>query len=89
MVFGNRVLGMVFGNRVLGMVFGYRVLGMVFGPKRDDVTGEWRTLLSEELNYLYCSLNIIRGIKLRMRWAEHVACMGGRRGAYRFLMERL
>jgi hypothetical protein len=25
----------------------------IFGPKRDEVTGEWRTLHSEELNDLY------------------------------------
>jgi hypothetical protein len=30
----------------------------VFGPKRDEVTGEWRKLLNEELNVLltqYCA----------------------------------
>jgi hypothetical protein len=32
---------------------------------------------NEELNDLYCSPNIGRMIKLRMRWAEHVARMGG------------
>jgi len=34
-------------------VFEYRVLRRVFGPKRDDVTGEWRTLHNEEVNDLY------------------------------------
>lgn len=24
------------------------------GPKREDVTGDWRTLHNEELHYLYC-----------------------------------
>jgi hypothetical protein len=51
------------------------------------VTGEWRKLHDEELNDLYCSLNIVRMIKSRrMRWAGHVACMGERRGVYRVLV---
>jgi hypothetical protein len=30
-------------------VFENRVLRRIFGPKRDEVTGEWRKLLNEEL----------------------------------------
>jgi hypothetical protein len=60
-----------------------RVLRRIFGSKRDEVTGEWRKLHNEELNDLYCSHNIVRVIKSRrLRWAGHVACMGGRKGAY-------
>jgi len=33
-------------------VFEKRVLRRIFGPKRDEVTGEWRKLLNEELNGL-------------------------------------
>jgi len=30
-----------------------KVLRRIVGPKRDEVTGEWRKLLNEELNDLY------------------------------------
>jgi hypothetical protein len=63
------------------------VLRRVFGPKRDEVTGKWGILRNEELNNLYSTPNIIRLIKSRrMRWVGHVACMGERRGAYKFLV---
>jgi hypothetical protein len=57
-------------------VFESRVLRGIFGAKKDEVTGEWRKLHSEELNDLYSSTTDVRVIKSRMRWAGHVACMG-------------
>jgi hypothetical protein len=41
---------------------------------------------NEELSDLYCSPNIVRVIKLRMRWAGRVVCMGERRGIYMVLV---
>jgi hypothetical protein len=68
-------------------VFENRVLRRIFGPKRDEVTGGWRKLHTEELHNLYPSLNIIRIIKSRrMRQAGHIARMGEKRDAYRILM---
>jgi hypothetical protein len=63
------------------------VLRWIFGPKREEVTGEWRTLPSGELHNLYLSAGIVRQIKSRrMRWAGHVARMGEGRNMYRVLV---
>jgi hypothetical protein len=67
-------------------VFENRVLRRIFEPKKDDVTGGWRTLHNEELHNLYSSPSIIRMIKpRRVGWAGHVARMGTRT-IYRILV---
>ena len=67
-------------------MFENRILGRIFGPKRDEVTGEWRKLLNEELNELYCSPYNVPVIKSRrLRWVGQVAHKGEGRGVYRVL----
>jgi hypothetical protein len=41
-------------------VIEYRVLRRIFARKRDEVTGEWKKLHSEELHNMYSYPNIIR-----------------------------
>jgi len=66
-------------------VFENRVLRRVFGSGMEEVTGEWRQQHNEELSDLYCSRNIVRVIKSRIRWAGHIAHMGY---VYRILVGR-
>ena len=68
-------------------MFANRVLTKIFGPNRDEVTGEWRRLHNEELNYLYFSSNFIPMIKSkRKRWTGMWHVWGT--GAYRVLVTR-
>jgi hypothetical protein len=68
-------------------VFENKVLRIIFGPRRVEVTGEWRRVHNEELNFLYSSPNIVRVIKSRrIRWAGYVARMGEEKGVYRVLV---
>jgi hypothetical protein len=48
-----------------------RVLRKMLGPKTGEVAGGWRRQHNEFHN-LYSSFNIIRVIKLEVRWAGHV-----------------
>jgi hypothetical protein len=56
-----------------------RPLKRISDLKRDETIEGWRELHNEELHDLYSSPSIIRMIKrMSMRWAEHVARMGGK-----------
>jgi hypothetical protein len=62
-------------------------IGEASSVSKDEVTGEWRKLHTEELRDSYSSPSIIRMIKSRkMKWAEHVARMGEKRNVYRLLV---
>jgi hypothetical protein len=52
-------------------VFENRVLRRIFGPKRDEMTGEWRKLITKSFMICtLCQVHIIRIMKARrMRWA--------------------
>jgi len=68
-------------------VFENSLLRRIVGPKRDELTGEWRNLYTEELNDVYSSPNIDGVTKSKkMRWVGHVACMGERKGVDRVLV---
>jgi hypothetical protein len=71
-------------------MFKNRVLRKIFGPKGEEVAGGWRRLHNEELRNLHSSSNIIRMITSRkMRWAGHVAHVGGVRNSYIILVGNL
>jgi hypothetical protein len=68
-------------------MFQNRVPRRIFEPKRDDVIGGWKKLLSEELQSLNSLPSLIRMTKpRRMRSTGHVARMENKRNAYRILM---
>jgi len=59
-------------------VFENRVQSEMFVPKRYDVKGDREDYVTRSLYGLYSLTNTIRVIKSRtMRWAGHVARMGG------------
>jgi hypothetical protein len=62
------------------------VLRRIFGYKGHDVRGGWRKLHNEDLHNLYSSPSIIRIIKSRIGWEEHLARMTEKRNAYRLLV---
>jgi len=80
-LYGCETLSLTFREERKLRVFENMVLRRIFGPRKDEVTGERRSLHNEQLNDLYSSLNIVKVIKSRRtRWAGHVARMGEKRG---------
>jgi hypothetical protein len=66
--------------------FEQMALMRILGPKRDEVTGGWRTLHNEELRNLFFSPSIIRMIKsMKMRWAGNDTLRGEERIACKLL----
>jgi len=63
-----------------------RVLRKIFGPKRDEVTGEWRRLHTEEPNDLYYSPNVLGVIKSRCEMGGVCSTYGGERRCIQELM---
>ena len=59
-LYGFESWSLTLREELLMRVFENRVLMGILEPKRDKVTGEWRKLRNEELNYLYSSQNIFR-----------------------------
>jgi hypothetical protein len=86
-LYGCETWSLTLKEKHLLRVFENRVLRRIFQPKRDEVTGEWRRLHKKELYAVYSSPNITRVIKsIRLRWAGHVARVGTKKGAFRFLV---
>jgi len=53
-------------------VFESKVLKRIIGCEREQVTGDWRELYSEELHDLCCSPNIIRVTTSQREMADDV-----------------
>jgi len=68
-------------------VFDSRVLRKISETQRNEVTGEWKSLLNKKLYTVYCISDNFRVTKSRrMRWTRHVVRAGKRRSEYRILV---
>jgi hypothetical protein len=86
-LYGCETWSLTLGEENRLRVFENRVLRKIFGPKREE-DGSWTKLHNVELHRLYSSPNIVREIKSRLRWAEHMAHMRVGKGVYRVLVGR-
>ena len=50
--YGCEILSLILREESKLRVFENMVLRGIFGPRRDEVTGDWRRLHNDELNYL-------------------------------------
>jgi hypothetical protein len=70
-------------------VFENRVPKRILRPKREEGSGGWGELHSEELHNLRFSLNIVTVITSRnMRWDGHVARIGKMKNVYKILVRK-
>jgi hypothetical protein len=68
-------------------LFENRLLTRIFGPKENEIIGSWRKLHNEEFYNLNSSTNIVRILRSRrMSLGGHVARMGEKRNAHKFLI---
>jgi hypothetical protein len=89
-LYGRETRSLAVRKKVRLRVSENRVLRGLFGPEREEVTGGWRRLHTEELHNLYASRSFIRVVKSRkMRWEGHVARTGEMRITYGILVENL
>jgi hypothetical protein len=76
-------LSLILRERHRLRVFENMVGRRIFEPKIVEMAGGWSKAHNEELQDVYSTPGIIRMImSRRMRWAGHVARMGGRRGMH-------
>jgi hypothetical protein len=67
--------------------FGNRVVRRLFGPRREEVEKGERRLHNLKRHDINAIPYITRVIKSRrMRWAEHVTCIGAMRNSYTVLV---
>jgi hypothetical protein len=53
-----------------------------FEPEREELTGDWRKLYSEDLYDLYCLSNVLINVKEDEMGSECGICVGERRNVY-------
>jgi len=57
--YGRETWSLTVREKPRARVFENRVLRRIFGPKKDEVTGECRKLVNEEINNMWSSPNIV------------------------------
>jgi len=65
-LYGCETWSLILREEHLMRVSANRVMRKMCGPMRDEITGEWRRLYTEELNDMYSSPDIVRVFKSRI-----------------------